>query len=80
MGEYFKFKEVAESERNAATHIRMVHDEYIRIARKLIASGMDQGIGVYLTDLGKHFPNSPELLEEEPFALGVLAGLKLSNE
>ena len=30
--EYFEFKEVAESDRNAATHIRMVHDEYIRIA------------------------------------------------
>jgi hypothetical protein len=78
--EYFEFKEVAESERAAATHIRMVHDEYIRIARKLIASGMDEGIGVYLTDLGKHFPDSPELLEKEPFALRALAGLKLSNE
>jgi hypothetical protein len=78
--EYFEFKEVAESERTAATHIRMIHDEYIRIARRLIASGMDEGMGVYLTDLGKHFPDSPELLEKEPFALGVLAGLRVSNE
>ncbi len=78
--EYFELKKVAESERTAETHIRMVHDEYIRIARKLISSGVDEGIGVYLTDLGKHFPDSPVLLEKEPFALGVLADLRLSNE
>lgn len=78
--EYFEFKEVPETERRAETHIRMVHDEYIRIARTLIGSGMDRTIGVYLTDLGKHFPNHPELQDKEPFALEVLAGLKLSSE
>jgi hypothetical protein len=49
MREYFDFKELPEGERGAETYNRMVHDEYIRIARKLIATGMDPETGVLLT-------------------------------
>ena len=72
--EYFEFKEVPEDERSALTHVRMVHDEYVRIGRKLVASGMDSGITVHLTDLKKFFPDRPDLVAAEPFTLEVLAG------
>ena len=58
-----------EAERNAATHMRMVHDEYIWIARRLIASGMDGRIGVHLTDVEKLFPGYSDLLGAQPVAL-----------
>jgi Histidine kinase-, DNA gyrase B-, and HSP90-like ATPase len=78
--EYFDFKEVPEAERSAGTYNRMVHDEYIRIARKLIASGMDGAMGVLLTDIPKLFPGCAALLEKEPVELEVLAGQKLTSE
>ena len=78
--EYFDFKEVPEEERNAEAHVRMVHDEYIRIARKLISSGMDGRTGVHLTDVEKLFPGYAELLGAQPVALEVLAIQKLSGE
>jgi hypothetical protein len=78
--EYFDFKEVPEADRKPETHVRMVHDEYIRIARKLIASGMDGRTGVHLTDVEKLFPGYTELLGAQPVALEVLAIQKLSNE
>ena len=78
--QYFDFKEVPEERRSAETYNRMVHDEYVRIARKLIASGMDGQIGVLLTDLPRLFPDCKELLEREPVELEVLARQKLSGE
>ena len=78
--EYFEFKELPEEQRSAETYVRMVHDEYIRIARKLIASGMDGGTGVLLTDIPKLFPDCAALLEKEPVELSVLAAQKLSGE
>jgi signal transduction histidine kinase len=78
--EYFDFKELPEEKRSAAAYNRMVHDEYVRIARKLIATGMDGETGVLLTDIPKLFPNSPALLEKEPIELRVVAEQKLSGE
>jgi len=78
--EYFDFKELPEGERGAGTYNRMVHDEYIRIARKLIASGMDPGMGVLLTDIPKLFPGCAALLEREPVELQVLADQRLTGE
>jgi hypothetical protein len=78
--EYFDFKEVPEGERSADTYNRMVHDEYIRVARKLIGSGIDGGMGVLLTDIPKLFPGCAALLEKEPVELEVLAGQKLTSE
>jgi signal transduction histidine kinase len=78
--EYFDFKELPEEERSAETYERMVHDEYIRIARKLIATGMDENTGALLTDLPRLFPGCRELLEREPVELEVVARQRLSGE
>jgi histidine kinase/DNA gyrase B/HSP90-like ATPase len=78
--EYFDFKELPEEKRSAEAYNRMVHDEYIRIARKLIATGMDGETGVLLTDIPKLFPGSAALLDKEPVELRVLAEEKLSGD
>jgi signal transduction histidine kinase len=78
--EYFDFKELREGQRSAEAYNRMVHDEYIRIARKLIASGMDPGMGVLLTDIPKLFPGCKALLEKEPVELQILADQRLAGE
>ncbi len=78
--EYFEFKELPEGERSPAAYNRMVHDEYIRIARKLIASGMGPEMGVLLTDIPKLFPGCVALLEKEPIELRILAEQRLTAE
>jgi hypothetical protein len=78
--EYFDFREVPETERKPDTYIAMVHDEYIRIARKLIATGMSPQMGVRVTDTQKLFPKHHELLEKEPFPLDTLAKQNLNSE
>jgi hypothetical protein len=78
--EYFEFKEVPEKERSAETYRRMVHDEYIRIARRLITTGMDPETGTLLTDIPRLFPGCEALLEKEPVELRVVADQKLTGE
>jgi hypothetical protein len=78
--EYFEFKELPESERSGETFLRMVHDEYIRVARKLIKTGLPSDLGVQLTDLPKFFPGADELDDDNPFPLEVLARQPLSGE
>ena len=78
--EYFEFKELPGGERSPAAYNRMVHDEYIRIARKLIATGMDPDMGVLLTDIPKLFPGCAALLEKEPVELRILADQRLTGE
>lgn len=78
--EYFDFKELPEKERGAEAYRRMVHDEYVRIARKLVATGMDPETGTLLTDIPKLFPGCAALLEREPIELRVVAEQKLTGE
>ncbi|UCH84461.1 MAG: hypothetical protein JSW50_01865 [Candidatus Latescibacterota bacterium] len=78
--EYFEFREVPEAERNAAKHVAMVHDEYIRIARKLVETGMSPQIEVRLTDVQKIFPGNEDLSGPEPFSLETLAKQPLNSE
>ena len=78
--EYFEFKELPEDERSQKVFKRMVHDEYIRVARKLIETGLQQEIGVQLTDLPKFFPGNDELDDDNPFPLELLAKQPLSSE
>jgi hypothetical protein len=80
MREYFDFREVPEADRGADQFVAMVHDEYVRIARKLIETGLPAEIGVHLTDVKKFFPESMELLETEPFPLDLLATQRLTSE
>jgi len=78
--EYFEFKEVPEPQRSAEKHDLMVHDEYIRIARKLIASGLPADINVEVAGLQKYFADREDLVRAEPFPLHVLAQERLSSE
>ena len=78
--EYFDFREVPDEDRSADRFVDMVHDEYIRIARKLIDTGLSAGIGVHLTNVQKFFPDRNELLETEPFPLDLLAKQRLIPE
>jgi hypothetical protein len=78
--EYFNFREVPQGRRSRETYVRMVRDESIRIARKLIASGMDGNLGVHLAETGKFFAGQRELVDKEPFALEALADQKLTGE
>jgi len=78
--DYFDFREVPEADRGPDRFVAMVHDEYVRIARKLIDTGLTAEIGVHLTDVQKFFRESRELLETEPFPLDLLARQRLTSE
>lgn len=71
--EYFEFKNVPEEEWSSATFGRMVRDEYIRVARKLLETGMPPDTVVLIDRLQEFFPDEPDLAKAEPFSLDVLA-------
>jgi hypothetical protein len=78
--EYFDFREIPEADRTQDRFAEMVHDEYVRIGRKLVETGMSPEIGVHLTDLAKFFREQTEPLEPEPFPLERLAKQRLTCE
>ncbi len=78
LSEYFGFKEVPEAERGLERYTRMVRDEAIRMARKLIATGLSPQIQVLLSGANQFFPAAPEFHGTTPFALELLARQKLS--
>jgi hypothetical protein len=73
MREYFEYRNVAEQERNPELFARMVHDEYIRVARKLVETGISPETGILVDRLQKFFPEDSDLVKTEPFSLGLLA-------
>ncbi|MAE71325.1 MAG: hypothetical protein CME06_12770 [Gemmatimonadetes bacterium] len=77
--EYFELKEVAEGDRSQETFRTMLREEFVKIARCLIDTGMPPETGVLMSDLRKLFDDRPELLDEEPFRLELLAGLGLDG-
>ena len=78
--EYFEYKGVPDEERSAAAFVRMVHDEYIRVARTLAETGMPPETVVLVDRLQEFFPGEPDLARAEPFSLGLLAGQHLKAE
>jgi signal transduction histidine kinase len=78
--DYFEFKEVPEADRGPERFTRMVRDECIRIARKLIATGLDPKIPVHLASASRYFPAPAELIGTEPFPLELLARQGLTTE
>lgn len=78
--DYFEFKEVPEADRGPERFTRMVRDECIRIARKLIATGLDPQIPVHLASARQFFAVPQEFHGTEPFPLDLLARQKLSAE
>jgi signal transduction histidine kinase len=79
-GEYFDFKEIPENERGTERFTRMVRDEGIRIARKLIATGLDPKIAVHFGSARQFFAASPEFHGTESFPLEQLARQSLTAE
>jgi hypothetical protein len=77
--EYFEYKEVPEEERSAATYARMVRDEYVRVAQKLVETGMPPETIVLVDRLQEFFPDEPDLAKAEPFSLGVLASQPITE-
>jgi hypothetical protein len=75
--EYLESKNVPEEQRTAASYVRLVHDEYIRVARKLVETGMPPETVVLLDRLREFFPDDPDLVTAEPFSLGVLASQRI---
>jgi hypothetical protein len=80
VGDYFDFKEVPQSERSSARFLRMVHDEFIRVARKLIATGLPAGTSLHLADARRYYPNRSELLGDDPFPIELLAKQELCSQ
>jgi hypothetical protein len=78
--EYFEFRGIPETMRDADNFVAMVHDEYVRIARKLLATGLPGDIEVYLAGLQKFFPSNEDLVKVEHFPLELLAKQLLSTE
>jgi hypothetical protein len=78
--EYFEYKEVPEDERSAALYARMVRDEYVRVARTLVETGMPPETTVLVDRLQEFFPGETELARAEPFSLGVLAAQPIAGE
>lgn len=78
--EFFDLKELDQDARSAGRFLTMVHDEYVRVARKLIDTGMEPTTGVQLTDMAKFFPDPEGMSDHEPFPLSTLAGRALSME
>jgi signal transduction histidine kinase len=78
--DYFEFKEVPDADRGPERFTRMVRDESIRIARKLIATGLDPQIPVHLASARQFFAAPPEFHGTEPFPLDLLARQRLSAE
>ena len=67
--DYFEFKEVPEDARNSEKHVQMVRDEYIRVARTLIETGLPASTDLLLADAHRYFPDREELLGNGPFPL-----------
>jgi signal transduction histidine kinase len=78
--EYFDFKQVPETDRGLECFTRMVRDEGIRIARKLIATGLDPKIQVHLGSARQFFAAAPEFHGTESFPLDLLARQRQSAE
>jgi len=79
-GEYFEFKGMPEPERSGERFVGMIHDEYIRVARKLIETGLSPDTGVELSGLQRFFPGRDDLVTAKVIPLRRLAAEPLSNE
>jgi hypothetical protein len=78
--EYFEFKGMPEPERTVERFDRMVRDEYIRVARKLIETGLSPDTGVELSGLQRFFPGRDDLAADKVMPLRRLAAEPLSTE
>jgi len=78
--DYFEFKGLPEDRFSAEAFNRMVHDEYIRIARILAATGLPPVTPVQLTDLARFLPDLEDRFHSDPIPLALLAEERLETE
>lgn len=78
--EYFEYKNVPEDEWSAVTYARMVRNEYVRVARKLLETGMPRDTVVLVDRLQEFFPDEPDLSKAEPFSLDLLASRPIKEK
>ncbi len=78
--EFFEFKNVEKEERCAGKFRRMMRDEYILIARKLVGSGLPPDFAVRAANIRHYFEAFDSLFQKEPFPLSLLAAQKLTIE
>jgi hypothetical protein len=79
VAEFFDLRETPTGQRSAELFQRMVHDEYVRVARKLIATGLNEEILTEITDARKFFPDAPYLESPSPFPLRLMAAESLQD-
>lgn len=80
VGEYFDFREVPEGDRSTPRYLQMVRDEYVRVARTLIATGLPASTPVLLADGPRFFGSEVALAGNVAGPLEVLAVRPLSTE
>ncbi len=80
VAEYFELKEIPQAERSAEKHLQMVHDEYIRVGRTLIDTGLPASTPLLLADAHRYFPDQKEFQGNDPFPLELLAGQRLASD
>jgi anti-sigma regulatory factor (Ser/Thr protein kinase) len=75
--EYWELRETPKAQQKRKTGLKMIHNEYILIARHLIQTGMSGTTKVYLTNLEQCFTALGQQFSEDPFPLSELAGQSL---
>jgi two-component sensor histidine kinase len=75
--DYWELRDVPEAERDIAGVARVIHNEYVLIARHLAATGMDPGTRVYITNADQYFEAFGQKLAGDPCALLELSELAL---
>jgi hypothetical protein len=77
--EYFEYKNVPEEERSFGAYVRLVHDEYVRVARHLLDTGIPSDTLVLVDRLQEFFPGAPELAGADPLSLTRVASQPLTR-
>lgn len=77
MDEYYDLRKTPEAERSRRPYLRLIHNEYVLIARHLIESGMDGTTMVYITNLEQCFSKVGQSFSGDPFPLTELAQQQL---
>jgi signal transduction histidine kinase len=71
--EYFDLRGVKKEERQREFGLRMMHNEYVLIARHLVSTGMDAETKVFATLIEQCFTRFGQKFTADPFALRELA-------
>jgi hypothetical protein len=79
-GEYFDFRSVPDEQRRKALYVQMVCDEYVRVARKLIATGLPPAMPVVIADARRFYGENDVLAGTAPTTLGALAERPVGDE